>query len=499
MTHKVMIIDDEPWIVKDIIALLDWNGMGYQIAAVSSDVWEAELLISKHAPDLILCDIRMPGMSGLELMEKVKRKHPGICFLFMSAYSEFTYAVRAVQLGAFDYLIKPVGADMLESSLQRIKLALAQQHQERSKKEMMRNTLLMMELLDGGFPHRIAIGRLAKEGMFRTSGGSYSFVVAQTTELEASERVQELLREELESCLANTPSLSAMLGQGGAGKWFVLVHLPASSSIPMLRIWRGLRKQALRNGISFGISSPFAGLDRIRQHYRDAERMARMRWMTGQAGVYVSRLNRSGKHPLLDGVEQIRMTTHYSELGAVLASIAARCCKQSADPDTIALLYNEAIRQTARLDGWLKEQDVEESSVEELLSLYASPAQLFEELIDSIRNLHGQDGEKDSRVVNDVLQEIESHYNDRLSLASIASKHFINANYLSQLFKQKTGRSFKQHLVETRLAKAAELLREGRLTLQEISSQVGYDDYFHFSKLFKKYRGVSPADLRKSR
>ncbi|OXS61241.1 hypothetical protein B1A99_06945 [Cohnella sp. CIP 111063] len=498
MTYKVMIIDDEPWIVKDLVAMLDWEARGFSIAAVSSDATEAEFLAGKQAPDLILCDIRMPGMSGLELMERLKRRHPGVVFLFMSAYSEFSYAVRAVQLGAFDYLIKPVGTGMLEAALDRVTSALSERNRERAKAAALRNTLLMLELLDGGLPHRAAAGRLAKEALFRPAGGPYRLAIAHADNPHSSERLQERLALLADRLTDDDPAVSLMIGQSGAGKWFALIGRSDRASRIRLSSWRSMRRQFEEEGIALGVSSAFTGLDRIKLHYREAERMARMRWMTGRAGMYIYRAGRSGG-ALLDFVDRIRMTSHYAELGALLGSVASRCVKEGADPDTIAAIYNETIRQSARLDGWLKEQEVEECSVEELLALYPNPDKLFEELIAAVRKPAGQDGENDSRIVAEVLREIERNYNRRLSLTSIAAKHYINANYLSQLFKQKTGRSFKQHLVETRMAKAAELLQDSGMTLQEISGEVGYDDYFHFSKLFKKYRGISPADLRKMR
>lgn len=495
----MIIVDDEPWIVKDLISLLDWEAMGFVIVASSSDVMEVERLVIQHSPDLILCDIRMPGMSGLELMEIVKSNHPAVVFLFMSAYSEFSYAVRAVQLGAFDYLIKPVVADVLESSLMRAKTALAEQTRGRMKTRIMQNTLLMLDLLDGASPHRITAGRLAKEGQIRPSGGTYLFFVVQTTNLLSANQTQEQLQHGLEEMGACNAAITTMMGQTGVGKWFVLINFTMNDREHkrfILREFRPLRKQSKADRIAVGVSSPFVGLDRIRQHYREAERMVRMHWMTGRTGVYIYRQDRIGSS-IFDWQERIKQTTRYAELGAVLQLLSSRLHKDGFDPDSLTVVYNDTIRHLARLDGLLKEHEVEECPVEELITLYKSPMELFEELHATVQINRGQNRETDNRIVLEVLQEIESNYRDRLSLTGIAGKHFINANYLSQLFKLKSGRSFKQHLVETRLAKAAELLTEGKLSLQEISSEVGYDDYFHFSKLFKKYRGVSPADLRK--
>lgn len=103
---------------------------------------------------------------------------------------------------------------------------------------------------------------------------------------------------------------------------------------------------------------------------------------------------------------------------------------------------------------------------------------------------------KDSDIIAEVQKDILQNYNNKLQLASYASKYFVNANYLSQLFKQETGKSFTQYLLDVRLMKAEYLLKETDFTINEISGQVGYPDYGHFSKIFKKHRGVSPQNYR---
>lgn len=103
---------------------------------------------------------------------------------------------------------------------------------------------------------------------------------------------------------------------------------------------------------------------------------------------------------------------------------------------------------------------------------------------------------KDSDIIAEVQKDILENYNNKLQLASYASKYFVNANYLSQLFKQETGKSFTQYLLDVRLMKAEYLLKETDFTINEISNLVGYPDYGHFSKLFKKYRGMSPQKYR---
>lgn len=105
--YKVLLIDDEPWILKDIELLVDWEGLGFKVIGKISDSEQAMYFIKKQQPELIICDIKMPGLNGLDLMRMVKKRFGNIFVVFLSAYSEFSYAKEAIEIGAFDYILKP--------------------------------------------------------------------------------------------------------------------------------------------------------------------------------------------------------------------------------------------------------------------------------------------------------------------------------------------------------------------------------------------------------
>lgn len=112
--------------------------------------------------------------------------------------------------------------------------------------------------------------------------------------------------------------------------------------------------------------------------------------------------------------------------------------------------------------------------------------------LDKIRNTHYS-----SEAINDALEYIEEHYNEKISIGDVASRNHFNVCYFGNLFKKNTGISFTGYIVNKRLKKAEELLRETNYSVSEIADMVGYDDVFHFSKLFKKYKNIPPSDYRK--
>ncbi len=115
---KVMLVDDEPWILKDLRHLIDWEKCGFTVVGEARDYREAEIRIDLLKPDIIICDICMPGDSGLELMKRMKRKYPNRhIVIFISAFTDFAYAREAIRLGALDYIKKPVDRTNLLDAL----------------------------------------------------------------------------------------------------------------------------------------------------------------------------------------------------------------------------------------------------------------------------------------------------------------------------------------------------------------------------------------------
>lgn len=122
--YRVIIADDEPWIAYGLVHLIEWELYGFTVCGTAEDGVDALEQCLTLKPDVLISDIRMPGMDGLELLEKLRCKMPDLIVIFVSGYSEFEYAQRAVRLGAFDYLLKPAAAEDLTGLLSRLKSPL---------------------------------------------------------------------------------------------------------------------------------------------------------------------------------------------------------------------------------------------------------------------------------------------------------------------------------------------------------------------------------------
>lgn len=146
---KVLLVDDEAWILAGLQAMIDWKREGFEICATASNGIEALEFIEKNKPDLILADIRMPGCDGITMLENLRRMRSESLFAIVSGYAEFEYAQKCLQYGAQGYLLKPVEEDELIQLLRNIRKRLLKQYETRIVDELDHDTGLLAHL----FPH----------------------------------------------------------------------------------------------------------------------------------------------------------------------------------------------------------------------------------------------------------------------------------------------------------------------------------------------------------
>ena len=144
--YKVLLVDDEAWILEGLKAMIDWEGEGFCICATASNGLEAESLVREQQPDFILADIRMPGCDGLALLGRLRQAGCNALYAIISGYAEFSYAQECIKLGACGYLLKPVEEEELLSLLRCVRQTLGQRYEKRIMEELEQETGLVETL-----------------------------------------------------------------------------------------------------------------------------------------------------------------------------------------------------------------------------------------------------------------------------------------------------------------------------------------------------------------
>ncbi|MFB9276080.1 response regulator [Cohnella cellulosilytica] len=483
---KIAVVDDEERIRGGLAKLVEQAGAQYEVVAVCSGA--ADLLERIEAgivPELVMTDIKMPGMNGLELIDALRGAHPEMRYAVISGFDDFVFAKQAMRYGVEDYLLKPVDPQELAEMLAR-KHAEIEEQARRSSAEFEKRLRLLLVPDEGTVPGHLreeAVREMRDHPLFREA---YA-VVRVRTEPPAPPK-------ELNDALAVFGRQWRALEMNGA--LTVIAPIRPDDHYDTIRE-RGQtlmqRLSALRH-VRVGASEPFRGPVRLAQAAAQAETALHRAWFE------------PGRHAFADHLH----LTKAPEPAAhpfVLFDRASRAALTMSDWDG----FNEA------LVGWWGEWmraypswDELREGCEGVLALLggqepfdprrhadrqACAAAFFAAVHERFRRLREQ--RQESRVVETVKAYIAKHYAEEIELCKIADEVYLTPSYLSKLFRTETGETITDYLIFVRMERAKALLRErAELKTYEVGERVGYTDPAYFNKAFKRATGCTPKEFR---
>ncbi|MEK0316343.1 response regulator transcription factor [Cohnella sp. 56] len=510
--HKIVIVDDEPSIREGLAQLLDWTSLGYKIAGLAASGKEALRQYEDIRPDLMIVDIRMPGMDGLELIRELKRRADDLQVLVLSGYADFDYARRAISLGVTNYLLKPVDEDELSDNLKTVAQLLDDKAKKRGKAgraALADRGAWLGELLTGQASAAQWQAELSGRGMEEES---YQIMLVDVScETGEATCVQQKILERL----------AVFYEQPGAGVVFKAgAHIGLLLGASRLRDSNRRRLlTALRDWTeSSSCSTAVAAGERIRRaadiphsyatarcrlqqrffydgaEYIDEETAGRLpapvpgpvepqllQAVTERLYLAVSTGNISRVAPLVEALGSLMLDAGAGEieLKARFVQLLAGLLEKLSARHPAARLASEM--HAARLPA-----------IHGAAGYASMLSQIAQLLTEAARQADDGTGE---RQIRKITQLIDSHYRDNLKLEKLAEAFNYNPAYLGKLFKTVTGESFNTYLDKVRIDQAKRLLRAG-LKVYEVAEQVGYanPDYFHGK--FRKYVGQSPTSYR---
>ncbi|WP_168123884.1 response regulator transcription factor [Paenibacillus sp. HB172176] len=519
--YKVLLVDDERIILEGISAIVAWERYGAELAGTARNGIEALSFIESQQPDIVISDIRMPGMDGLKLAETVHEKHPSIVFIMLSGFSEFDYARQAMQHGVKQYLLKPCNENTIGDAL---KEAVEQLDQERKKDAFLTN--LQEEL--------IKVVPRAKEQFLK------ELVTNKMYGRNDWERYRELFGIDIENTAARL-LLFQLEGQFEFEHLFALKniaedivgrhHIVLSTTIGnqallLIRNYYGM--DALLNRLG-KIRNTFRGYYRLdatiavsdagelthaRQMYLDTLRCMSFRFYLGEGGVITIDDIRSYD---ADSTEEAEEMIAYDdsrlcllaksgnweevrkELRELFRMLEGMRLDDAAVKSYMLPIYAALIRQTepSRMIGYLKEL----GRIGEMATLTALKA-FVEETARAICEVNfKQQKNKHSAIIAKMIAIVEEHLgNSELSLQWVANEIlYMNGDYLGKLFRKEAGEKFSHYVTRMRMEAAIEHIgNEEDVKVFELAEKLGYgDNPQYFSSVFKKHTGVSPSEYKR--
>jgi two-component system response regulator YesN len=535
--YTILIVDDEQWVRERLKSTIDWTKLGIRTVLEAEDGEHALRKMEEVIPDIVVTDIRMPVLDGLDFTKLVKERFGDkIAVILISGYNDFAYAQRALKIGASDYILKPIQEEDLISVITR---CLADIEQVRGKEaewlriqeKLQKNDTLLkneffIKLVEGGFASGDSILQAAGENGFRLDGRSYACIVIDIDQLEMLNEDnrgwnKELLQFSVVNICAeivqNTGQGYSFLNRVGEVICLIVSELQeeeevTQQTIAMSESIHETCRRLLRYSLTVGIGNCVFRPEEIPLSFENAVKAVSLKRHFGTDKIYdlnnpdlpKIRLNYSALQQQLNalvnhiknGEEQQSLST----LGDMMLAI------QTDNPDMypvhLRLLYMDIINSIFKaLPDSIRMDFSEEiyrffDNVDKIHSLEEVSTWLQNTIKNLLSVLKKQSESKKKKVVSVALQYIDEHYHEPISLTTIAGKLFHNASYFCKIFKDETGEPFQKYVMKIRIKKAKELLQNPLLKVYEVAKLVGYEDERYFTKIFKEFEGISPTQFR---
>jgi two-component system response regulator YesN len=470
--YRVLLVDDEPLTFIGMRNVFNWREAGFEIIAQTTNPYEALDIITAQRPDVVFADVRMPEISGLELIGRVREMGLDTEFVIVSGFAEFSYAQEALRHGAFDYCLKPVKVDAENLLLKRLATHL-------QNKKMYKDYGIFEKLME----EKTTISQYLEFAGVQSTCRYFQVVVA----------VYETPRDFKEPALPDEKLFLRLSSR----KYLYLVNTEDALDRSVLSSFSSCRCSA-------GISR-MAGSDAyLPDLYRQADLAVCNEFIYGQKGVYCYKPKNTpfvGKlaAKLAGEIEN----NGIQELKADLEGLPEVFRQNGLSIEDAVYLWNRLAAFAAEhaedkgigIDSGFMDYD---EWMERMESFDAFPAALYELVAPLISAEEGKGGYSNENFLK-LIEYVDAHYTERLFLKTLAADFYINLNYCCELFKKIKGCTFSDYVTGLRMKKAAELLKGGGLTIAEVANASGYEDYFYFNRVFSKYYGLSPAKYMRGR
>lgn len=516
--HKVIVVEDDRIIRRGICQSIPWGEHGFVVAGEAGDGEVALELIEKEKPQVVVSDINMPFMSGLEMAKQIKDRSPDTRIIFLTGYEDFKYAQEAVKLKAFDYLLKPVDSEYL---LKKAIEAAADWELESVKEKRI---IESFPLLQQKF-----FQKLIREGDYRVDvekellgldvqmeGPFFAVILVKNTmEVNLEGR---FFKENLTSFTSTYfKDLSCSVMNADVGEYAILLSLENDYDSR-----KGELAHALFNELSKHIDDiitithgrAYPNMFEVGKSFLEARVAMEMRHIMGTGRVIslddtISKCNQKEDH--VHDLE-MKLENHIKSglpdkanvtLIELSTAIVERKTVALSDLKVLALKFSTML--FFEIEKWKKEDapnsfnssDVYKDIME--LRTLKEMIEMLQNLIEEWSSAMYKKKEKNYYShVDQALKYMQGNFHDSsLTLQKVAELIHVSTPYLSNLFKMEKGFNFGDYLLELRMKKAMELLGEGNIKTYEVSEKVGYSNPQYFGICFKKYTGVTPAEFKK--
>ncbi|MDQ0059232.1 response regulator transcription factor [Paenibacillus harenae] len=508
--HKVLIVDDEPMIREGLKTIIEWDKHGFVVIGEASNGLDALDKYQALQPDLILIDIRMPGMDGLQFINEVRKNDTTTNFIILSGYADFEYAKKAIGFGVDGYILKPVDEDELETYVERIAGSLKRRGEQQVNSEqtlLLRREELLQKLSGGHLLEEVPADNEA-QALLGMTAKYYQLMLIEVYSREHSltrgdtfkKKLAELIEQkEMGFVFSAEPYIGVLLKD----------YLLQSGSREQMTGW--LTELCGPNArFAAAVSEPVRDWRELQGWAQPVNDLLKSRFMLKGQQIHIATLSeetREVEDDLSQIVESFALQLYYMiDIGSVegvekaLSEAEAKIAAMGGATEQMlksswASIVSIVLNKVATANPSLPIQEY----LPMITALYLEHH--YNEMLDKLQlklaDLAQRVGRSDaSSVMKQITDFIERHYYENLKLETLADLFNYNSGYLGKMFKSHTGQHFNTYLDQIRIQHAIELLQEG-MKVHQVSERVGYANVDYFHSKFKKYKGVSPSTYKK--
>lgn len=517
---KLLIVDDEINTRRGIIGRLPLNEMGFDEICEADDGINGVRAVSSFAPDIILTDVRMPRMNGVEMVYKIRELYPTCIVIFMSGYSDKEYLKSAIDLKAISYIEKPINMNELKSALQ---ASIALYLEETDKKKLLSASLslirneLALQLINRTLDASVLAGSIKASGLDVPQDGLFATVLLRINANKASVEPPGSLKYLLDPVMAAIKTKTRhsglwavknddciivhLFGDKGGHHLFSNEKLENACRIlldelsPSFPVFLSLGKTV--NGI-YNVYSSYesAVLGMQKAFYYGYNRIIRYGETNKAPYQFASQTIKEFSGLLLQK-EQTRaeflIKSTASDIRRFDTTLVNQC------KDFYYKLLLELVKASSQHGNPLPEVPGTDTDIWELFLGFATLEEMENFIIRQMSFYFQQlaEAKPNDRVIAGILQYIGRHYQEEnMTVGSISEHTHLTPAYLSVVFKKATGKTLVRYINEYRMEKSKELLQNKKLKISDIAARVGCGDSNYFTKIFRRTCGLTPSEYR---
>lgn len=518
---KIMIVDDEVIIRNGLCTVIDWKELGLELIPPAASAEEALERIPTEQPNILLTDIRMTGMDGIELAKEVKAMLPDTEVIILTGFDDFSYAQQALRGGVTDYLLKTSRPEEIIKAAMKAKQNIVEKRELSKQERRQRNELnkqTLMKLLSGGMPGAGAAeferirDWLRKEEGGRTEEAEAARVVIVSASGWGDKRFEGLLIGAVDNMMNELLTCVTLPDR----ERLVVVLREDAEAGGEAAVTRAMRhvERILKCETFAAVGRSTSRYEQLPESYAEAERIYSFKGLIGGSGLFTSEdlKGRAGGRTLCSEQEE-------AELSALLMSndatglrhwtnqtVRAQVEDSAATPTTLQAYLHSVVLAGYR---WLERTRAGEAAAGQGQALFVPEPPVYDwggrpedEVFKSLSGVMAAYHQSMDRTrfsyIRKAIDYIREHLDQPLSLQQVAGFVHSNPNHFSEVFKRETGMTYLEFVTQERMRKAAEMLHGTPIKVADIANRVGYVDIKYFTQQFKKHTGKTPSEYRQS-